>query len=135
MRLLNHQSIGPWRDMDRLIGAFRDDASWVPAFDIEETDAAYVLRGDVPGMSQKDIEVRIDEGVLRVRGERQTVAAGEDRHRFSRRERRGGKFARRFWLPETVDTESVKASYVDGVLELTLPKREPEDTSRLIPVQ
>ena len=135
MRMLHHNPIDPWRDANRLFGAFRDDASWVPAFDIEETDAEYVLRGDIPGMAQKDIEVRIDEGVLIVRGERPMAAADEKQHRFSRRERRGGKFARRFSLPDTVDTDSVKASYVNGVVELTLPKREPEDTSRLVPVQ
>lgn len=135
MRLLRHNSIDPWHEVDRLFGTFRGESSWLPAFDVEETDSAYVLRGDIPGIAQKDIQVRIDEGVLSVSGERKTVASDEDRRRFSRRERRGGQFARRFWLPDTVDSDSVKASYDNGVVELTLPKREPEDTSRLIPVQ
>ena len=135
MRLLQDNSIDPWREFGRVFGGLRHDSGWVPEFDIEETDAAYVLRGDVPGMSQKDIEIRIDEGMLSVKGERQTVTNGKAQPHYARRERRGGKFARQFWLPETVDTDSVKASYVNGVVQLTLPKREPVDTSRLIPVK
>ncbi len=131
MTLLHHNTFNPWSDADRLFGTLRNEASWAPAFDIEETDAAYVLRGDIPGMPQKDIEVRIEDGVLSLRGERKPPEAPP---RFSRRERPHGKFLRRFRLPDEVDADGVKASYVDGVLELTLPKREPVDTSRLIPV-
>ena len=89
MRLLRHNSIDPWHEVDRLFGSFRGDSGWLPAFDVEETDSAYVLRGDIPGIAQKDIQVRIDEGVLSVSGERQTVASDEGRRRFSRREPAG----------------------------------------------
>ena len=93
MTLLHHNTFNPWSDADRLFGTLRNEASWAPAFDIEETDAAYVLRGDIPGMPQKDIEVRIEDGVLSLRGERKPPEAPP---RFSRRERPHGKFLRRF---------------------------------------
>ncbi len=131
MTLLNHNTYNPWRDVDRFFGTFRNEAGWVPAFDVAETDSAYVLRGDIPGVSQKDIEVRVEDGVLTVRGERNQPEAAE-RLIFSGRPT--GKFARRFRLSEQVEANGIKASYVDGVLELTLPKQEPVDTSRLIPV-
>ena len=132
MTLLHHSPFNPWRNIDRFLGAPRTEPVWTPAFDISENDTGYVLRGDIPGVSQKDIEVRVEDGLLTVRGERKLQDASGS---YGRHERRHGKFVRRFRLADTVDTDGVKASYVDGVLELTLPKQEPEDTSRLIPVQ
>ena len=104
----------------------------MPAFDIEETDSAYILRGDVPGTLQNAIEIRIDESVLTVRGER-TVSGSDAQFRHS--ERPHGHFVRRFHLPSAVDEDKVKASCSDGVLEVKLPKRSPVDTSRLIPIR
>lgn len=135
MRLLNTPFFNPWPEADRfLANAWKEDA-WHPAFDIQETDAAFVLRGDIPGMDQKDIEVRVDEAVLVVRGERKAGAgeAGEDVR--VRRERPQGRFVRRFRLPEDVDAAAIEAAYANGVLELSLPRRKPVDTTRLIPVQ
>ncbi len=131
MTLLHHKPFNPWWDVDRFFGTRGNEAAWTPAFDVSETETAYVLHGDIPGVSQKNIEVRIEDGLLTVRGERKQSDAPD---RFRRRERRYGKFVRRFRVADTVDAGGVKASYVDGVLELTLPKREPEDNSRLIPV-
>ena len=131
MTLLPYNTFNPWPDASRFCGAPEHKTSWVPRFDIAETDKAFVLRGDLPGVTQKDVEVRIDEGLLSVSGERKPAA---DEERFSRRERPSGKFARRFWLPDTVDADGIKASYADGVLELTLPKQDPPDNARLIPV-
>ena len=131
MRLLQHSPFIHWADPVRFFGPTREDNGWVPEFDIRETDDAFVLQGDIPGLTQKDLEVRVEDGVLSVSGERPQPA---DEMRFSRRERPHGKFRRSFRLGDTVDDENVKASYEGGVLELTLPKREPVDTSRLIPV-
>ncbi len=131
MRLLQHNPFIPWADPVRFFEPPREDNGWVPEFDIRETDDAFVLQGDIPGLTQKDLEVRVEDGVLSVSGERPQPAAEV---RFSRRERPHGKFRRSFRLGDTVDDENVKASYEGGVLELTLPKREPVDTSRLIPV-
>lgn len=131
MTLLHHNPFNPWRDTNRFLAPRAHDAAWIPAFDIEETDAAFVLRGDVPGASQKDIEIRIEDGVLTVSGERK---ASETDSRFRRAERRHGRYVRRFRVPNEVDADGVKAAYAAGVLEVTLPKREAVDTSRLIPV-
>ena len=131
MRLLQHSPFIHWADPVRFFEPPREDNGWVPAFDIRETDDAFVLQGDIPGLTQKDLEVRVEDGVLSVSGERPQPAAEV---RFSRRERPHGQFRRNFRLGDTVDDENVKASYEGGVLELTLPKREPVDTSRLIPV-
>lgn len=131
MTMLHRAPFYPWREVNRLLLSRTPMDGWLPAFDIEETDAAYLLRGDVPGVAQKDIEVRFEEGVLTVRGERN---APETDLPFRRSERLHGRFERRFRLPDDIDPQGVKASYADGVLEITLPKSEPVDTSRLIPV-
>ena len=130
MRLLQHNPFH-WADRVRFFEPPCEGNGWVPEFDLRETDEAFVLQGDIPGLTQKDLEVRVEDGVLSVSGERPQPA---DEVRFSRRERPHGKFRRSFRLGEDVDDENVKASYEGGVLELTLPKREPVDTSRLIPV-
>lgn len=133
MTLLRYNAWNPWRDFDRFLGTLHDERHWTPAFDVTETDDAYTLTGDLPGMLQKDIEVRVEDGILTVRGERKTADnAGQD---FRRRvERRHGNFARTFHLPDNVNEEAVKAAYENGVLVLTLPKQEPIDTARVITV-
>ncbi len=132
MTMLHTNPFNPWRDMHRLLLPRVPEGGWVPSFDIEETDTAYVLRGDVPGTDQKDLEVRFEDGVLIVRGERKAPEVEE--HRLRRAERLHGQFERRFRVSDEVDADGVKASYANGVLEITLPKQEPVDTSRLIPV-
>ena len=104
----------------------------MPAFDIEETDSAYVLRGEVPGTPRKDIEIRIDESVLSIQGERRITDA---KVRLRRSEREHGHFVRRFRLPCEVDQEGVEAACSDGVLEVRLPRRAPVDRSRRIPIR
>lgn len=131
MHMLQHTPFNPWKPAFRFLGAPTDTASWLPAFDITETDNAVVLRGDVPGVLQEDIEVRVEDGVLTVRGERKRA---EKVNGFARSERLFGKFERTFRLGDSLDADGIKASYANGVLELTLPKREPAETSRLIPI-
>ena len=132
MTLLHNHVFDPWRDFARFLSTRPAGEGWMPAFDIEETDTAYILRGDIPGTHQNGIEIRIDDGVLSVRGERKVFR--EDAQ-FRHSERPNGQFVRRFHLPSAVDEERVKASCSDGVLEVELPKRKPEDTFRLIPVR
>lgn len=133
MTLLHHNAFNPWRDIDRLFGSLQDDGHWTPAFDIKEADDAYTLAGDLPGLAQKDIEVRVEGGILTVRGERKG-AEDADGNSYRRAERRHGKFARAFRLPDDVNDEELKAAYENGVLVLTLPKQEPVDTARVIAV-
>lgn len=131
MHMLQHTPFNPWRPAFRLSGESARPAGWLPAFDIAETDGAVVVRGDLPGIPQEDIEVRIEDDVLTVRGERKRAEESEG---FARSERAFGRFERAFRMADSIDADGVTASFANGVLELTLPKREPADTSRLIPI-
>ena len=133
MTLLQRTAYNPWREFDRLFGFGEIRSTWKPAFDIAETDSAYVLRGDLPGVKQDDIEVRVDDNSLTLRAER-VFPEAEGEHAFRRIERPGGSFARTFVVPRNVNHDEVKASFENGVIELVLPKQEPVDSSRLIPV-
>lgn len=131
MTLLRHNPFNPWREFAAFTGQ-PGTHRWVPSFDVQETDSAYVLRGDLPGMSQQDIEVRVDDGFLVVRGERAAdEKAGASRIRH---ERPTGKFERAYRLPDDANDSAVTASYANGVLELEVPKQEPADAARVIPV-
>ena len=96
---------------------------WAPSVDIFETDNELVLKADVPGIDQKDIDIRIENGTLTLKGERK-FEKDEKNKGFHRMERSYGSFVRCFTMPETVDTENVKADYQGGVLTVTLPKKE-----------
>ncbi len=126
-------SVNPWREFELLFGAAPERAAWTPAFDVTETDTAYVLHGDLPGLTQKDIEVRIEDDVLTVSGERKALPS-EGKQQALRLRRPAGMFRRRFTLPDTVNSENVHASYTNGVLKLLLPKQESVDRSRIITV-
>lgn len=103
-----------------------DDATlgaWAPAVDIFEKEDTLVLRAELPGMKEKDIDIHVENGVLTLRGERKREedVKGEN---FHRTERFYGTFARTFAMPTTVDVSKIRASYKDGVLEVVLPKAE-----------
>ncbi len=94
---------------------------WHPEADIEETDDAYILRVDLPGMNKKDVNVTIQNNVLTIRGERKR---DEEDKRYHVAERFTGKFYRSFVLPTSVDENSIVAEYKDGVLTATIKKKE-----------
>ena len=94
-------------------------ASFVPAVDIYEDAKKVVLKLEVPGIEEKDLDVRVENHTLTVKGERK-FEAEEKEQNFHRIERRYGSFFRAFTLPSTVDTENVQASYNAGVLKLEL---------------
>ena len=118
------------RDLERLFNApyeAGDDSrssvvDWVPAVDIREEDKQFVLRADLPGVDPKDIEVTLEKGVLTLRGRRANESR-EEKDGYRRVERIAGEFYRRFSLPDTADSQSVKAKYVNGVLEVVIPKQ------------
>jgi HSP20 family protein len=97
-------------------------ASFVPAVDIYEGAKKVVLKLEVPGIDQKDLDIRVENHTLTVKGERK-FEAEEKEQNFHRIERRYGSFFRAFTLPSTVDTESVQANYNAGVLKLELAKK------------
>jgi HSP20 family protein len=97
-------------------------ASFVPAVDIYEDAQKVVLKLEVPGVEQKDLDIRVENHTLTVKGERK-FEKEEKEQNFHRIERRYGSFFRAFTLPSTVDTENVQASYNAGVLKLELAKK------------
>src|SRR5580658_3949882 len=97
-------------------------ASFAPAVDIYEDTKKVVLKLEVPGIDEKDLDIRVENQTLTVKGERK-FEAEEKEQNFHRIERRYGSFYRAFTLPTTVDTESVQASYNAGVLKLELAKK------------
>ncbi len=103
---------------------------WMPPVDIYESEDRVVIRIDLPGVDQKGIDLRIEEGTLIVRGERK-FATGENREDFLRIERTYGTFQRTFRLPATVDHGQVEASHLDGVLEIVLRKKESSRTQAI----
>ena len=97
-------------------------AAFVPAVDIYEDPQKLVLKLELPGIDQKDLDVRVENNTLTVKGERK-LASEEKQENFHRIERTYGSFYRAFTLPTTVDTESIAASYNAGVLKLELKKK------------
>jgi len=97
--------------------------NWVPSVDVSETDADLVVRAELPGMTQDDIELSLQDNVLTVKGEKKQEKK-EEKENYHRIERSYGSFSRSFTLPATVKQEDIKASFKDGVLEITLPKSE-----------
>lgn len=95
---------------------------WTPPVDILETENELVLKMDAPGIQLKDVDIRLENDTLTIKGERKfEPPTGKGYHRI---ERSYGTFARSFTLPNTVDTEKVRADYKAGVLTVTLPKKE-----------
>jgi HSP20 family protein len=109
------------------------EARWAPPMDVCETKTDLRVLVELPGVTQDQIQVEINEGVLTIRGERSPDPAFR-RDQLHRMERRYGAFCRRLNLPSVVDPEGVRATYRDGVLEIRLPKRE-ESTPRTIAVE
>src|SRR5207302_4592008 len=97
--------------------------SFIPAVDVYEDDHKVVLKLEVPGVKQEELDVQVENQTLTVRGQR-TFEKEEKEENFQRIERRYGSFSRSFTLPVTINTESVKADYENGVLKIELAKRE-----------
>ena len=94
---------------------------WIPAMDLVETEDDFILRADLPGLSEGDVNVELDDNVLTVSGERK--AEHEERKEgYYRVERASGSFSRSLTLPEGVDADAVTASFDKGVLEVHVPK-------------
>jgi HSP20 family protein len=109
--------------VNRLLSDQTATRPWAPLVDIFETDNELVLKADVPGVELKDIDIQIENGTLTLKGERK-FEKEEKNKGFHRLERSYGSFIRYFTVPETVDSENVKAEFQHGVLTVTLPKKE-----------
>jgi HSP20 family protein len=114
-------------DMNRLFDRFFEGRPsgtgrrWIPAMDLVETDDHLVLRGDLPGLTEDDVDIEIKDNVLTVSGERKSEneEKGEGYHRV---ERSFGSFSRSLSLPQGVDAQKVDAQFDNGVLEVRIPK-------------
>ena len=107
-------------------------SAWTPAVDIFDTDQAIVLRAELPGLTPEDIDIEIDDNVLSLKGERR-FEKKTDEENYHRVERAYGEFSRSFTLPHTVTVEDAKAEFDNGMLTVTLKKRE-ETKARKIEV-
>lgn len=97
--------------------------TWAPAVDIYETEQELVLKADLPEVNQQEIDIRIENNTLTIRGERKFHnEVGQDN--YLRVERAYGPFSRSFSLPNTLNAEAIKADYQNGVLSIRMPKRE-----------
>jgi HSP20 family protein len=94
---------------------------WLPAMDLVETDDDFVLRADLPGLSEGDVNIELEDNVLTISGERKS-AHEENKQGYHRVERASGSFSRSLTLPEGVDPEAIEAGFDNGVLEVRIPK-------------
>ena len=119
-------------DFDNLVNHFvrparesaNDGHSLVPTVDISETDGAYIVKAELPGVKKEDLDVSIKDGLLSINAESRFEHKEETDGRLIRQERRYGKFVRSMRLGGDVDEAKVTAEYNDGILVLTLPKTE-----------
>jgi HSP20 family protein len=96
---------------------------WIPATDLVETEDSLVLRADLPGMDENDVEIEIKDGVLTISGQREAKHESKEEG-FHRVERAFGSFARSLSLPDGIDADRVSAGFDRGVLEVKIPKPE-----------
>jgi len=129
----------PSRSLSPLFNSFFDTPTtsavlrsrrWVPALDIVESDDRYVLKADLPGLSEGDVNIEVQDDVLTISGERKSETT-EKRDGYVRIERASGAFRRTLRLPEGVDAEKVAATFDQGVLEVTIPKPEERKPRRV----
>ena len=98
-------------------------ADWMPSVDISETDTAYLIKGEIPGVKKEDVKVTVQDGMLTIQGERKQEKE-EKGKKFHRVECSYGSFTRSFRMPGDADEAAVKAEFKDGMLNVTLPKSE-----------
>ena len=129
-------------EMNRLFNTFFDTPTttggngggaarrWVPSMDLVETEEHFILRADLPGLTEADVSIELEDNVLTVAGERK-VEHEEKKEGFYRMERSFGQFRRSLTLPEGVDAEKIAATFDKGVLEVRIPKPEERKPRRV----
>ena len=124
----------PWRSpFDNLFDAFFGEdsrlpvlpgnAAFTPRIDVKEDDVSYEISAELPGLEEKDIEISVADGSLVLRGEKSSDSE-EKEGKYFRQERIYGRFERAFHLPDGVEAEKIEAKFKNGVLAITLPKKE-----------
>lgn len=133
--------LDPWKDFGSLqerINRMFDDTirtlyptdgeelekgTWAPAVDIYETNDSFVVSADLPGLNKDEIQIDLKDNILTLKGEKK-FEEKVSKDNYIRVERAYGSFVRSFTLPQNVDPEKIKAKYKEGVLEITIPKKE-----------
>jgi len=110
--------------VSRLLSEPAGSRPWAPPVDILETENELVLKADLPDIDLKDVEIQVENGTLTVKGERKFEKRDTGKEGYHRIERSYGTFVRCFSLPETVESDKVGAEYKNGVLTITMPKKE-----------
>lgn len=116
-----------FRMVDRLFGEWAGNngpsstTGWMPATDIRESEEAFTVVAELPGLDKKDVDVTLENNVLTLRGER-TFENEDNQDNYHRVERTYGRFQRSFTLPNGIDAEKVSATFTNGLLTLTVPK-------------
>jgi len=118
----------------RLLNGARGEFPWVPAADIQESEDAFLMALDLPGLKREDIEIDVVDNRVTVRGQRKRAETPQEPARYQHLERRSGRFERVFDIPTGFERDKIEAHYEDGVLSLRIPKPE-EQKPRRIAVQ
>jgi HSP20 family protein len=113
-RLFDEMIHRPW-------GFAREVRGWNPSIDLYETRDSFILEADLPGVNAEDVKIEVQNGDLRLEGQR-TIEKDQSNGRFHTMERSSGYFVRQIKLPELVDKNAIKAEFKDGVLRVILPK-------------
>ncbi|MCW8408266.1 Hsp20/alpha crystallin family protein [Legionella sp. PATHC035] len=100
-----------------------DTSTWAPPVDIKEEKDRFLVLADIPGVNKEDIQISLEHNILTLRGERYFEKT-ENKDDYTRMERSQGHFYRRFSLPQTADDAKISAKYKQGVLEISIPKKE-----------
>lgn len=121
-------TVDPFRVMQSFFGGSAGDENlsnrgWTPAVDIRETEEAYEVTAELPGMKKDDVEITLENNLLRLSGER-NFEKDTSKENYHRMERVYGSFSRAFSLPQRVDSENVTAAFTDGILTVTIPKAD-----------
>ncbi len=128
-----------WNEVDRLFDTFADShpnkaTSFVPALDVKEDDKQILVHAELPGLTEKDIDVSLKDGVLTLKGEKKTEEKKEDQN-YVRIERSYGRFHRSLALSSDIDESKIEAVFKNGVLSLTLPKAAQEKKEQKIQIK
>lgn len=115
---------------ERLTPSLLAQKEWMPRVDIYEKDGSYVVKADMPGMEEKDLNVEIKDNVLTLSGKKEEEKETDDKN-YHRVERSSGSFTRTFNIPEGVEADQIKAEYKKGVLTVTLPKSKKAEPKKI----
>ena len=122
------------REIDRFFDTFfgqeREARRWVPPMDLVEGEEHFVLKADLPGLSEADVKLEVSDGTLTISGERRAEHEQKERG-FYRIERSFGSFSRSLTLPDGVDADRIAAEFHNGVLEVRIPKPEERKPRRI----